>query len=243
MLSGMQAAEAVAGALAAGRSHDELASYEDGWRGSAIGRDLKPVRNAKPLWSRLGTPLGIGAAGFDLWTNTLGFSLSARLAHGKPDHATLLPAAGTPPIAYPRPDGVTTFDRPSSLFESGVAHAEDQPVHLRVRDAELQKRSEHDVFGGPSARYCPAGVYEWVEGRGRVALTGSTPPIACTARPAHQGPQPEHRLGATRGRRRAQLPGDVAFGTDVCSRRRCSGICHPVRSRLLFPWSSISAAN
>jgi electron-transferring-flavoprotein dehydrogenase len=67
------------------------------------------------------------------------------------------------PIAYPKPDGVLTFDRLSSVFLSNTNHEEDQPAHLKVKDMELQKRSEHDVYAGPSQRYCPAGVYEWVE--------------------------------------------------------------------------------
>jgi electron-transferring-flavoprotein dehydrogenase len=163
MLSGMLAAEHVAAALAAGRANDELADYEAAWRSSAIGPDLWKVRNAKPLWSRFGTLLGIALGGIDMWTNTLGFSLFGTLGHGKPDSATLKPAAQCEPIAYPKPDGKLTFDRLSSVFLSNTNHEEDQPVHLKVADLALQKASEHDRYGGPSARYCPAGVYEWVE--------------------------------------------------------------------------------
>jgi len=167
MLSGMLAAEHLAAALAAGRAHDELESYEMAWRGSPIGRDLWRVRNAKPLWSKLGTFAGIALGGVDMWTNTLGFSLLGTLHHGKPDFATLKPAADCRPIAYQKPDGKLTFDRLSSVYLSNTNHEEDQPVHLVVRDAALQKSSEHDVFAGPSARYCPAGVYEWVEEGGQ----------------------------------------------------------------------------
>jgi electron-transferring-flavoprotein dehydrogenase len=163
MLSGQLAAEAVAAALAAGRAHDEIADYESGWRGSAIGKDLWRVRNAKPLWSQFGTVLGIGLGGLDMWCNTLGFSLFGTMRHGKPDSATLKPASACTPIGYPKPDGTLTFDRLSSVFLSNTNHEEDQPPHLKVKDLELQKRSEHDVYAGPSARYCPAGVYEWVE--------------------------------------------------------------------------------
>jgi electron-transferring-flavoprotein dehydrogenase len=163
MLSGMLAAEHVAKALAAGRANDELADYEAAWRSSAIGGDLWKVRNAKPLWSKLGTYLGIGLGGLDMWTNTLGFSLFGTLGHGKADWATLKPASDCTPIAYPKPDGKLTFDRLSSVFLSNTNHEEDQPVHLKVADLARQKTSEHDVYGGPSARYCPAGVYEWVE--------------------------------------------------------------------------------
>ena len=163
MLSGIQAANAAAAALAAGRGNDELADYEAGWRASAIGKDLKRVRNAKPLWSKFGTMLGIPLGGFDMWCNTFGFSLFGTVGHGKPDYASLKPAAECMPIAYPKPDGKLTFDRLSSVFLSNTNHEEDQPVHLHVADLALQKTSEHDVYAGPSTRYCPAGVYEWVE--------------------------------------------------------------------------------
>ena len=163
MISGMLAAEQVVAALEAGRANDELAGYETAWRSSAIGPDLWKVRNAKPLWSRFGTLTGIALGGVDMWTNTLGFSLFGTLGHGKADWATLKPAAQCTPIAYPKPDGSLTFDRLSSVYLSNTNHEEDQPVHLKVRDLDLQKASEHDRFDGPSARYCPAGVYEWLE--------------------------------------------------------------------------------
>jgi electron-transferring-flavoprotein dehydrogenase len=163
MLSGMLAAEAVAAALAAGRAQDEIGGYDDAWRSSAIGRDLHRVRNAKPLWSKFGTFAGIALGGLDMWTNTLGFSLFGTMGHGKPDYASLKPAAECTRISYPKPDGKLTFDRLSSVFLSNTNHEEDQPPHLLVKDMALQKSSEHDVFAGPSARYCPAGVYEWVE--------------------------------------------------------------------------------
>jgi electron-transferring-flavoprotein dehydrogenase len=168
ILSGIQAAQQVAAALAGGRAHDEIAPYEAEWRASAIGRDLWRVRNAKPLWSRFGTLLGIGLGGLDMWSNTLfGLSPFGTLGHGKPDHAALEPAAECAPIAYPKPDGKLTFDKLSSVYLSNTNHAEDQPVHLLVRDMVLQKESEHDVYAGLSQRYCPAGVYEWVEEAGQ----------------------------------------------------------------------------
>jgi electron-transferring-flavoprotein dehydrogenase len=166
ILSGMLAAEHIAAALGEGRAHDALDGYETAWRTSQIGRDLKPARNAKPLWSKFGTLAGIALSGFDMWTNRFGFSLFGTLKHGKPDSATLKPAAQCRPIAYPKPDGKLTFDRLSSVYLSNTNHEEDQPVHLLVCDGALQKSSEHDVYGGPSARYCPAGVYEWVEESG-----------------------------------------------------------------------------
>jgi electron-transferring-flavoprotein dehydrogenase len=166
MLSGKFAAEHVAAALAQGRTGDELADYEAAWRSSPIGQDLWKVRNTKPLWSKLGTIAGISLGALDMWTNTLGFSLFGTLKHGKADFATLKPAAQCQRIAYAKPDGKLTFDRLSSVDLSNTNHEEDQPAHLVVRDQALQKTSEHDVYAGPSARYCPAGVYEWVEDGG-----------------------------------------------------------------------------
>jgi electron-transferring-flavoprotein dehydrogenase len=163
ILSGMMAAEHAAAALGEARAGDELSGYEDSWRASDIGRDLRKVRNVKPFWSKLGTTLGFAFAGLDMWTNTLGFSLFGTLRHGKPDSASLDPAAKHKPIVYPKPDGVVTFDKLSSVFLSNTNHEEDQPSHLIVRDPVLQKESEHDVYAGPSQRYCPAGVYEWIE--------------------------------------------------------------------------------
>jgi electron-transferring-flavoprotein dehydrogenase len=164
ILSGMLAAEHAAAAIAEGRAHDTLEGYDAEWRNSEIGADLRRVRNVKPLWSRFGTLAGVALGGLDMWMNQiLGVSPFGTLGHGKPDSATLLPAAVCARIDYPKPDGVLTFDRLSSVFLSNTNHEEDQPVHLRVADPEIQKASEHDVYGGPSARYCPAGVYEWVE--------------------------------------------------------------------------------
>ena len=166
ILSGILAAESVAMALSVGRANDELSDFEAGWRDSAIGKDLWKVRNAKPLWSKFGTFVGIPLGALDMWTNTLGFSFFGTVRHGKPDYATFRPASECTPIAYVKPDGVLTFDRLSSVFLSNTNHEEDQPVHLRLKNPGLQKSSEHDVFAGPSSRYCPAGVYEWVDQEG-----------------------------------------------------------------------------
>ncbi len=170
VLSGMQAAEHVAAAIAGGRAHDEIAGYEENWRASDIGKDLRKVRNVKPLWTRFGLWLGVGLGGLDMWLNTLfGASPFGTMKHGKTDAQSLDPAAKHKKIDYPKPDGVLTFDRLSSVFLSNTNHEEDQPIHLQVKDMELQKRSEHDVFAGPSSRYCPAGVYEWVDADGNAA--------------------------------------------------------------------------
>jgi electron-transferring-flavoprotein dehydrogenase len=158
------AADRIAAALAAGRANDEVSEIETEWRSSAIGKDLKLVRNVKPLWSKFGTVVGVALGGIDMWLNTLlGVSPFGTLGHEKPDRAALDPAIAHSPIAPPKADGKLTFDRLSSVFLSNTNHEEDQPIHLRVADMALQKSSEHDVFAGPSNRYCPAGVYEWVE--------------------------------------------------------------------------------
>ncbi|MEW9615973.1 electron transfer flavoprotein-ubiquinone oxidoreductase [Shinella sp. S4-D37] len=168
VLSGILAAEKLADAIAAGRANDEPIEIEQGWRDSAIGSDLRKVRNVKPLWSKFGTAVGVALGGLDMWTNTLfGFSFFGTLKHGKTDAQSLEPAAKHQRIDYPKPDGVLTFDRLSSVFLSNTNHEEDQPVHLQVKNPELQKTSELDVYAGPSTRYCPAGVYEWVEKDGR----------------------------------------------------------------------------
>ncbi|UWF59499.1 electron transfer flavoprotein-ubiquinone oxidoreductase [Brucella sp. 2716] len=170
ILSGILAADKIAEAIAAGRTNDEPIEIENSWRASAIGKDLKRVRNVKPLWSKFGTAIGIALGGLDMWTNQLfGFSFFGTMKHGKTDAQALEPAANYKKIDYPKPDGVLTFDRLSSVFLSNTNHDENEPVHLQVRDMELQKTSEHDVFAGPSTRYCPAGVYEWVDADGNAA--------------------------------------------------------------------------
>jgi electron-transferring-flavoprotein dehydrogenase len=165
MKTGMLAAEAAAAALAAGRAGDTLDAYEDGYRQSHVYKDLKRVKNVKPLWSRFGTlggllPLG----GIDMWFNQIfGFSPLGTLSHGKPDYATLVPAAKAPKIAYPKPDGVISFDKLSSVFLSNTNHEEDQPVHLKLTDPSLPIRVNLPQYAEPAQRYCPAGVYEVVE--------------------------------------------------------------------------------
>ncbi len=165
MLSGIAAAEAAFAALAEGRAHDRLEAYESDVMEGPIARDLRRVRNAKPFLSKFGTALGTFFSGADMWLNTIipGIGLGYTLRHGKPDYATLASAAASKPIAYPKPDGTLTFDRLTNVSFSGTNHEEDQPAHLKVADMGLQGRSEHDVYAGPSSRYCPAGVYEWVE--------------------------------------------------------------------------------
>jgi electron-transferring-flavoprotein dehydrogenase len=163
ILSGILCAEHLAAALAAGRANDELGSYEDAWRSSAIGRDLKPVRNVKPLWSKFGMWLGVPLGGLDMWLNSLiGWSPFGTMKHGKADHETLKPAAQCQPIAYPKPDGVLTFDKLSSVFVSNTNHEEDQPAHLKLADPSVPIAVNLPLYGEPARLYCPAGVYEVV---------------------------------------------------------------------------------
>ena len=162
LLSGMLAAEHTFTALQEGRAHDDLAAYEAAWRTSPIGQDLWRVRNAKPLWSKLGTFIGIALGGFDMWCNTFGFSLFGTMKHGKADCATLKTLAQSSPIDYPRPDGKISFDKPSSVYLSNTNHEEDQPVHLQLRDASIPIGRNLPLYGEPARLYCPAGVYEVV---------------------------------------------------------------------------------
>jgi len=165
MKTGMLAAEAAFEALQADRSGDELSDYQSAYETSWAAKDLKRVRNVKPLWSKFGTVLGVMFGGFDMWCTTLlgGFSFFGTLKHGKTDAQSLEKAAKHKVIDYPKPDGKLTFDRLSSVFISNTNHEEDQPIHLKLADEALQKMSELGEFAGPSTRYCPAGVYEWVE--------------------------------------------------------------------------------
>ena len=161
VLSGIQAADHITSAIHAGRSNDELTDYEAGWRFSAIGRDLRKVRNVKPLWSKFGTYIGIALGGLDMWTNDLfGFSFFGTLSHGKADFETLKPIKSVTPISYPKADGVVSFDKLSSVFLASTNHEEDQPAHLTLADASIPIGKNLPLYGEPARLYCPAGVYE-----------------------------------------------------------------------------------
>jgi electron-transferring-flavoprotein dehydrogenase len=170
ILTGMMGAEAAFAAIKDGRQGDTLESYEEAYTQSSVYKELKIVRNVKPLWSKLGTAIGIPAGGIEMWISSLlgGFSFFGTLKHGKSDAKSLQPAKNFKPIDYPKPDGVISFDKLTNVSFTNTYHEEDQPVHLKVADMALQKSSEHDVFAGPSARYCPAGVYEWIEEGGEL---------------------------------------------------------------------------
>ncbi len=161
--SGMLAAEHLARAIADGRAHDEPASYEAAWRSSAVGKDLWTVRNVKPLWSKFGTIGGVILGGIDMWINSLiGVSPFGTLKHGKADYATLKPIDQVKPIVYPKPDGVISFDKLSSVFISNTNHEEDQPIHLTLKDPSVPIAQNLPKYGEPARLYCPAGVYEVV---------------------------------------------------------------------------------
>ncbi|MGI9403644.1 MAG: electron transfer flavoprotein-ubiquinone oxidoreductase [Hyphomicrobium sp.] len=168
MLSGIAAAEAAFEAIGAGREHDRLKAYEEAVRTGDIARDLKRVRNVKPLWSRFGTIAGIMLGGIDMWLNTIvpGIGLGFTLKHGKPDWATLKKARDFKPIAYPKPDGVLTFDKLTNVSFSGTNHEENQPVHLELADPTIPVSFNLPDYAEPAQRYCPAAVYEIVTDEG-----------------------------------------------------------------------------
>ena len=163
MLSGKAAAEAAYEAIQAGREGDELTAYETEVRTGAIGKDLKKVRNVKPMWSKWGMLPSLALGGLDMWTNTLGFSLFGTLGHGKTDAAATEEASKHKPIDYPKPDGKLSFDRLTNVSFSMTNHEESQPCHLKLKDASVPVSVNLAKYAGPSARYCPAGVYEFVE--------------------------------------------------------------------------------
>lgn len=162
MKSGMLAAEAVAAALAANRSHDCLGEYPTALRHSRVWRDLHAVRNVKPMLSRFGTPLGMLSGGVEMWLAAAGVSLPWTLRHRQADHACTRPAADMPAIDYPHPDGKISFDKLSSVALSNITHDHDQPCHLHLLDKTDAVAISIEKFDAPEQRYCPAGVYEIV---------------------------------------------------------------------------------
>jgi electron-transferring-flavoprotein dehydrogenase len=162
MKSAMLAAEAAFEAISKDRSADVLDSYPTAVKNSRIERDLRMVRNAQPAVAHWGGTLGTLYAGLDMWLNYLkiGFPWTLKL---KPDYSMLRPKEQAKPIEYPKPDGVLTFDRLSSVFISNTNHEEDQPVHLTLKDADIPTAINLPVYAGPEQRYCPAGVYEFVQ--------------------------------------------------------------------------------
>ena len=169
MLSGKAAAEAAHAAIQAGRAGDELSDYETEVRTGAIGKDLKKVRNVKPLWSKFGLMASLVLGGFDMWVQTLtgGLSLFGSLKHGKNDAQATEPADQHKPIEYPKPDGTLSFDRLTNVAFSATNHEESQPAHLQLKDANVPISVNLPKYAEPAQRYCPAGVYEVVEEEGQ----------------------------------------------------------------------------
>ncbi|WP_323716167.1 electron transfer flavoprotein-ubiquinone oxidoreductase [Paracoccus aminovorans] len=165
MLSGIAAAEAAAAAIAAGRAGDELTDYEAEVRQGAIGKDLRPVRNVKPIWSKLGLWPSLALGGFDMWVaNLTGWNPMGTWKHGKTDAAATGKAADFKPIDYPRPDGKLSFDRLTNVAFSFTNHEESQPCHLKLKDPAIPIAVNLPLYAEPAQRYCPAGVYEVLEG-------------------------------------------------------------------------------
>ena len=159
MKSGMVAAECVAAAIAQGESAPaDLASYVDAFKASWLYQELHKSRNFSGWMHSF--PLLIGLAGVWLEQNIFGGRLPFTLRDKKPDHATMKPAAECAKIDYPKPDGVISFDKASSVFLSSTNHEEDQPCHLKLTDPQLPISFTLSEFDGPAQRYCPAGVYE-----------------------------------------------------------------------------------
>ena len=161
MKSGMLAAQSIATAIAAGRAHDALRDYDAAVRESWVAAELRLVRNAQPLVARFGGDFGTMLAGADMWMRSLKIGLPFTMRHHTDASATGR-ADLYRPIAYPKPDGAISFDRLTSVAFSFTNHAEDQPYHLVLKDAGLPERINLPVYAGPEARYCPAGVYEYV---------------------------------------------------------------------------------
>jgi electron-transferring-flavoprotein dehydrogenase len=165
--SGTLAAEAAFEALGAGRAHDDLAAYPRAFRSSWLRDELHRARNFKP-WMSKGLYTGTLMVGIDqvLFRGKAPWTLS----HAHADHETLVRKDSARPIEYPKPDGVLTFDRLSSVFVSNTSHEEDQPVHLRLKDPAIPTSLNLPVYAGPESRYCPAGVYEFVTQDGATRL-------------------------------------------------------------------------
>ena len=165
MISGIEAADAAAAALAAGREGDRLTDYDKAVRGGAIAKDLKKVRNVKPIWSKLGLWPSLALGGFDMWVaNLTGWNPLGTWKHGKTDAAATGKAADFKPIDYPRPDGKLSFDRLTNVSFSFTNHEESQPSHLRLKDPSIPIKVNLPLYDEPAQRYCPAGVYEVIQG-------------------------------------------------------------------------------
>jgi electron-transferring-flavoprotein dehydrogenase len=160
--SGMMAAEAAFQAIQAGRSGDELSEYGEAFDKSWVKKELHVVRNAKPILGKYGTLMGGALSMFDMWTTHLlgGFSFFGTMHHTKSDAESTGQAKDFKPIVYPKPDGVLSFDKLSSVFLSNTNHDENQPAHLKLKDPTVPIAINLPKYGEPARLYCPAGVYE-----------------------------------------------------------------------------------
>ena len=162
--TGMLAAEAIVPALAAGRSGDALTAYPEAFEKSWLHAELHQSRNFKQ-WFKKGNTIGAVMTGIEQWLlPKLGIQSPPWTIHSHtPDHARLHAADQVAPVRYPKPDGVVTFDRLSSIFLSSTNHEENQPSHLTLKDASVPVAVNLAKYAGPEGRYCPAGVYEYVD--------------------------------------------------------------------------------
>ena len=168
MQSGKAAAEAAIAAIKAGRSGDELSAYEADLKSGPVAKDLKRVRNVKPIWSKLGMMPSLMLGGFDMWVaNITGWNPLGTWKHGKSDAAATQEAAKHKPIDYPKADGTLSFDRLTNVSFSATNHAENQPCHLHLADPSIPINVNLPKFAEPAQRYCPAGVYEVIEEAGK----------------------------------------------------------------------------
>ncbi|MBA3878300.1 MAG: electron transfer flavoprotein-ubiquinone oxidoreductase [Sphingobium sp.] len=161
MKSGMMAAEAAFDAVQAGRSSDELAAYPAAFKASWVHKELSIVRNALPLIEKYGMIVGAAFATATMWLESWGIKMPFTMGHHA-NHEELWRADLVPKIDYPKPDGVLTFDRLSSVFLSNTNHEEDQPIHLTLKDPAVPIAHNLPLYDEPAQRYCPAGVYEVV---------------------------------------------------------------------------------
>lgn len=162
MKSGMLAADSIAAAIAAGREHDEVVEYQANLNESWIAKELQLVKNAQPAIAKFGDDFGVILAGIDMWMRTLKVGLPVTMKHHR-DNESLYQKSLFKPIAYPKPDGVISFDRLSSVFLSNTNHEEDQPCHLQLKDPSIPIDYNLPLYDEPAQRYCPAGVYEVVD--------------------------------------------------------------------------------
>lgn len=164
MISGIEAAEAAAAALTEGREGDRLKAYDAAVRDGAIGKDLKRVRNVKPIWSKMGLWWSLALGGFDMWVaNLTGWNPLGSWKHGKTDAQATGKAEDFQPIDYPKPDGKLSFDRLTNVAFSFTNHEEKQPCHLQLKDESIPTSVNLPQYAEPAQRYCPAGVYEVVQ--------------------------------------------------------------------------------